>query len=360
MVQLSAFALAAFLLGLYLIHNLRRPAVNLGLVDIPGGRKSHDGHVPLVGGVGIFAAFALSALLLPQDLDTYRGLFFGMGILLFAGVLDDLRDLRARGKLLVQILAALILVGWGGHVVGALGHWPGIGLLELGLLAGPFTLLCVVGFVNAVNMMDGVDGLAGGVVLVMLGWVVAAALLLGHPEKAVLPTILAATVASFLWFNFPHPWRRCASVFMGDAGSLLLGFAVAWFAVDLVDSAGTDFSPMAVAWMLALPVFDALALMARRLHKGLNPMAPDREHLHHIFQRAGFTVRGTVYILVGIVFFMGAIGMAGWWFGVPDWVMFLGLLLAFAGHLYFVLHAWRMVRVMRWLRSRRRAGYASR
>jgi UDP-GlcNAc:undecaprenyl-phosphate GlcNAc-1-phosphate transferase len=343
------------LFSLFLIHHLRRPAVNLGLVDIPGGRKAHDGHVPLVGGVGVFAAFSLVALLLPQDLGLYRGLFFGMGILLIAGILDDLHDLRARGKLVIQVIAAVVLVLWGGHSVPHLGQWPGADPLSLGLLAVPFSILCVVGFVNAVNMLDGVDGLAGGVVLVMLAWLMAAAYLVGHPEKALLPALLAAAVAAFLLFNFPHPWRRCASVFMGDAGSLLLGFAVAWFAVDLASSAADELPPMTIAWILALPVLDALTLMARRLHKGQNPMTPDREHLHHIFQRAGFSIRGTVYILLTLVFLMGGVGMAGWWAGVPDWLMFAALLVFFAGHVYFVLHAWRMVRSMRWVRERSKA-----
>jgi len=345
---------AAFFLSLFLIHNLRRPAVNLGLVDIPGGRKAHDGHVPLVGGVGVFAAFALAALLLPQDLGAYRGLFFGMALLLIAGVLDDLHDLRAGRKLLAQVVAALMLVGWGGHVIPDLGGWPLLGTLELGLLAVPFTLLCVVGLVNAVNMMDGVDGLAGGVTLVILAWLVGAAVAAGDGGQAALPGLLAATVVGFLVFNFPHPWRRCASVFMGDAGSLLLGFAVAWFAVDLADAPQDPVPPLTIAWILALPVFDALTLMVRRVHKGQSPMAADREHLHHIFQRAGFTTRGTVYVLMTIVLLMGAIGMAGWWLAVPAWVMFLGLLAVFAGHIYFVLHAWRVVRVMRRLRQRRK------
>ncbi|MEF8794635.1 MraY family glycosyltransferase, partial [Thiohalorhabdus sp.] len=353
MLALPLLFLAALLVCLFLMLLFRRPAVHLGLVDIPGGRKLHEGHVALVGGIGLFGGFTFVALLLERDLGDFRGLFWGMGVLLIAGILDDLRELRPRHKALAQLIAAGALVLWGGLTVGHLGEWSGLGRLELGWLAVPFTLLCVVGLINAVNMMDGADGLAGGVTLVMLLWLVATAALAGQAGWLALPMILAGAVLGFLGVNFPHPWRSCASVFLGDSGSMLLGFGIAWFAIGITYTDGTGVSPVAIAWILALPVFDTLSLMVRRLSKGRNPMAPDREHLHHVFQRAGFSLRGTVYILVGIAFAMGAIGVAGWQLGVPDWVMMLGLLAAFAGHLYFVQHAWRMVRVMRRMRGRR-------
>jgi UDP-GlcNAc:undecaprenyl-phosphate GlcNAc-1-phosphate transferase len=228
--------------------------------------------------------------------------------------------------------------------------------LPLGWLAVPFTLLCAVGLINAVNMMDGVDGLAGGVVLVMIFWLGVVAAIAGQSVPVGLLVVLAGAVLGFLVMNFPHPWRSCASVFMGDSGSMLLGLALAWFAIEVVYRLPGDVPPATVAWILALPVFDTLCLMVRRVVKGQNPMAPDREHLHHIFQRAGFSLRGTVYILVTLAFLMGAVGVAGWQLGVPDWVMIIGLLILLGLHFYFVQHAWRMVRVMRWLRGRSKSG----
>ncbi|MFA9462631.1 MraY family glycosyltransferase [Thiohalorhabdus sp. Cl-TMA] len=354
MVQLFVLCPLAFILALFLIHNLRRPAVRLRLVDIPGGRKAHDGEVPLVGGIGLFATFALVALLLPNELGSYRGLFFGMGILLIAGVLDDLHDIRARDKFIVQMIAAGVLVFWGDLTVAHLGTFPGIGELRLGPLAAPFTLLCVVGLVNAVNMLDGVDGLAGGVVLVVLAWLSLMAGIEGYPQFIVLPAILASAVLAFLVFNYPHPWRPRASVFLGDSGSLLLGFAVAWFTLELGTHPGNTVPPITMAWILALPVFDTVILIGRRLVKGRHPMAADREHLHHIFQRARFTCRSTVYLQLAISTFMGAVGVGSWLLGVPEWVMYVLLLGVFLGHLYFVMHAWRMVRVIRWVRGRNR------
>jgi UDP-GlcNAc:undecaprenyl-phosphate GlcNAc-1-phosphate transferase len=354
MISLALFFGAACLLCLFLIVLLRRPAVHLGLVDIPGGRKVHQGHVPLVGGVGLFAGFVFVALFLDQGLSTYRGLFWGMGVLLIAGILDDLRELKPEYKALAQLIAAVALVFWGGHVVTHLGEWPGVAELSLHWLAVPFTLLAVIGLINAVNMMDGADGLAGGVGLVMIFWMAVLAALQGQGTALGLLVVLAGSVLGFLIMNFPHAKRTCAAAFMGDSGSMLLGLALAWFAIEVVYANGTGVAPGAVAWILALPVFDTLSLMVRRLAKGQNPMHPDREHLHHIFQRAGFSLPATVYILVVIAFLMGGIGVAAWRMGVPDWVMVLGLVFAFGLHVYFVQHAWRMVRVMRWVRGRQR------
>lgn len=336
----------------YLIHRGRMPAERIGLVDVPGGRKTHEGHTPLVGGIGMFAAFALCSLLVESALQPYRGLFAGMGLLLITGVFDDLQDLRLKERFALQVLAGIVLVSWGGLTIQSLGTIiPAFGPVDLGILAIPFTLLCVVGLINAVNMKDGADGLAGGVTLVMLFWLSVIATTADDPSALALPVLLGSSVLGFLAFNFPHRWRAKASVFMGDSGSTMLGFALAWFAIELAFEQGTGVPPVSIAWILALPVFDTILLMLRRVAKGQSPMAGDREHLHHIFQRAGFPARATVYILAGISFAMGAIGVGGWWLGVPEWTLWPPLLAVFALHYWFVRHAWRSMRFMRRMRG---------
>lgn len=345
----------AAILAAFFIHRCRIPAERLGLVDAPGGRKVHEGHTPLVGGIGMFVAFACCALLLGSSLQPYRGLFAGMALLLVSGVLDDLQDLRPKEHFVIQMLAAGILVIWGGLTVESLGVViPTLGPLEFGLLAVPFTLLCVVGLINAINMKDGADGLAGSVTLVMLFWLSVIGTTAGDPSALALPVLLACSVLGFLAFNFPHRWRPRASVFMGNSGSMVLGFAVAWFAIELTFQHGTGVPPVTIAWILALPVFDTISLMLRRVAKGQNPMAGDREHLHHVFQRVGFSSRETVYILAGISFAMGAVGVGGWWSGVPEWTLWPPLLAVFALHYWFVRHAWRSMRLHRHERRRRR------
>jgi UDP-GlcNAc:undecaprenyl-phosphate GlcNAc-1-phosphate transferase len=135
----------------------------------------------------------------------------------------------------------------------------------------------------------------------------------------------------------------------------MLGFAVSWFAIELAFRHDTGVPPVTIAWILGLPVFDTVSLMLRRVIKGQSPLSGDREHLHHIFQRAGFSIRATVYILASIAFGMGAIGVGGWLMGVPEWMLWPPLLAMFALHYWFVRHAWRNMRLMRRARRRNRA-----
>src|SRR5205814_2023351 len=163
-------ALACFA-AISLIVLLRNTALRMGLVDYPGGRKQHEGGVPVVGGIAIYGAFAFSALLVTQaePLYPFRSLLGGMGLLVLAGVLDDMHDLSPLSKLVMQCAAALLMVSWGGVYVAQLGNLLGLGgHFQLGNFAIPFTLVCVLGVINALNMTDGVDGLAGGLALISL------------------------------------------------------------------------------------------------------------------------------------------------------------------------------------------------
>lgn len=352
MTDLLILAPLSFALAAYFTYRFRAPAERLGIVDAPGERKLHNGPTPLVGGLAMFAAFAFCALLLDSALQPYRALFAGMSLLVITGMLDDLHDLRALEKLVLQLLAAAALIFWGDLVIAHLGALPGLGHVELVWMAVPFTALCVVGLVNAVNMIDGADGLAGSVVLAMLFWLAVIAVGAEGPTVLALPVLLGCAVLGFLAFNFPVPWRPQASVFMGDSGSTMLGFAVAWLAIEVTFRQGTGVPPVVIAWILAPPVFDTMSLMLRRMLKGQSPMAPDREHLHHVFQRAGFSAHATVYVLAALSFAMGGIGVGAWWLGVPEWMLWPPLLAVLVLHFLFVQHAWRAVRLLRRLQAR--------
>ena len=352
MIELSILGSMTAALTLYFIHRFRLPAERLGLIDEPGGRKDHQQSTPLVGGLAMFVAFCFAALLLSSSLKPFRPFFAGMGLLVITGLLDDLHDLGAREKFGLQTAAAVVMVFWGGLVIEDLGVLPLVGFVDLAWLAIPFTLVCAVGLVNAVNMMDGVDGLAGGVVLAALFWLAVIGFVSAEQagSATALLVLLACAVAAFLFFNFPHPWRTRASVFMGDSGSTMLGFALGWFAIELAFEHGSSVPPVTIAWVLGLPVFDTIALMLRRVMKGQSPMMADREHLHHVFQRAGFSARGTVYVVAGTAFVFGAVGVIGWLAGVPESLLWVALLVVFVLHFWFVQHAWRAMRFLRWLR----------
>lgn len=346
---------AAFLLSAGLVHFFRLPAEKVGLVDNPGGRKQHVGAVPLVGGIAIFAAFVFAALFLPIPLRPYASLFLGMALLLTVGVMDDLHSLAPKAKLVAQLLAAALMVFWGDVMVISLGNIYSAGEVVLGLWGIPFTLICVVGLINAVNMIDGMDGLAGGVVLIMGSWMALAAVLNGDMLDTTVLILLLSAVLGFLLFNYRHPWLQRAHAFMGDAGSMLLGFAMAWFAVRISQADSSALSPISLAWILALPVFDTITVMLRRIMKHKSPFEADRDHLHHIFMKAGLSDRAAVNLLLLWVLSMGAIGVGGWHFGVPEILLLIGLVFAFLLYLYFVLHAWKTMKAIKRLLHRSNA-----
>jgi len=346
-----AFALTAFLLLV-----LRRPALQAGLVDRPCARKRHGRVVPLIGGICILLGFVAASLPADFGLRDYQGLFAGMGLLAIVGVIDDLIDIDAWVKFAAQVVAALLMTAWSGLVVSDLGQLLGPQVsLELGALALPFTVFCVVGLINAINMFDGVDGLAAGTVAAALGWLVLAGAFNGGASWLILAGLLLASVCAFLIFNMRNPWRRKAACFLGDSGSMMLGFALAWFAVEAAQGEHALLPPVAIAWILALPVLDTLTLMGRRILRGRHPFQPDREHLHHIFYRAGFTPGQTVAVLVLATVLLGGVGVLGTGLGVPEWVLAVLFVPVALAHVLAQARAWRFARLMRrqlrWVRS---------
>ncbi|MDN3517832.1 MraY family glycosyltransferase [Aquisalimonas lutea] len=346
--------IAALLLTTGLIFALRGPARRLNLVDHPGGRKRHAAPTPLVGGIAVFGGFLLAVLTVDMALRPYAALFAGMGLLLACGVVDDLRDMRSTTKLAVQIIAATLVVAWGGMVLTEVGDFAPAGTLSLGAWAMPLTLFGIVGLVNAVNMLDGLDGLAGGASFVMLLWLAVAAHLNGLADAPAIIAVLAAALAGFLFFNARHPLRGKAAVFLGDAGSMLLGLAIAWFSVEVARAGvGAPVSPVAVGWIIALPVMDTVSLMLRRLVKGRSPFVADREHLHHLFMRAGYSPGQASWMLVAIAFSFGGVGVMLSVYGVPDLVLASGLAVAIGLHFVFIRYAWRTMKALRRLGQRR-------
>jgi UDP-GlcNAc:undecaprenyl-phosphate GlcNAc-1-phosphate transferase len=335
----------------FFIHFLHSWAIRFRLVDIPSDRKKHIGEIPLTGGLAMFLAVALTLLLQGVLAGGYFAFFLAITLLVVTGMFDDLHDLSARVRFLIQAAAALLMVYAGKVVIADLGNLLGAGSLYLNGWSVPFTIFCVIGVVNAVNMLDGVDGLAGGVVLVVLLAFGFAALLGGHSTQATLLFILASAVAGFALFNMRSPWRSRAVVFMGDSGSTMLGFAVAWFAIDLTQQPVKPFAPITAVWILALPILDTVSLMLRRILKGRSPFEPDRDHLHHIFLRAGFSVSQTVILIVLASVVLAFLAIGAWYVGIPDYIMFYGFLLVFLAYFFGLSHAWKLMRVIRQVRD---------
>ena len=345
MKKLLLLQILAFPVTAALILFFRRHAVQLGVVDVPGGRKHHHGDIPLVGGLGMFGGLALTALLTGTFLAQHAAFFSAISLLVVTGFMDDRSGLSPKRRFVLQAIAASIMVYGADIRLVNLGDLFGFGDVTTGILAAPVTVFAVLGVINAMNMIDGVDGLAGGVALIALLVFSAFVAATGQLHQTLLLP-LVAVIAGFMVFNLRTPWRSHAMVFMGDAGSVLLGFALAWYAVNLAQVRQV-FTPITAIWILAIPLMDTTALMIRRVLKGRSPFEADREHLHHILQRAGFTPGRTVAIVYGLSLLLAGVGVAGWWLRLPEYVMFYGFLVLFALYFYGMLHAWKLMKRVR-------------
>lgn len=344
----------AFLATAASVSILRPIAKALGWVDKPGGRKHHVKATPVIGGPAMLLGFFAGGVGL---LEGFEGTVIAACLMFTVGLFDDRFDLSARFKLLTQIGAACAIVFIDGLVVRDLGNPLGLGTLPLGAFAIPLTLFAIVGFLNAVNMADGADGVAGTIALVLAASLLAIAQLAGITPPPAL-ALLTACLLAFLLYNFPFREKRKAKLFMGDSGALMVGAILAGSALQLVaDHRGeaAPIPPILIAVSLAPPVFDCLLLMGRRLSKGRSPMSPDRDHLHHIFERAGLGKRSTAVAIAAYLMINAAMALSVWQLGLPELALTALFLAAFSFQTRFMLHGWRAAK---WLRGKTRSSAA--
>jgi UDP-GlcNAc:undecaprenyl-phosphate GlcNAc-1-phosphate transferase len=245
-----------------------------------------------------------------------------VAITLVGGVLDDRHELRSLPKFAFQIAAAALLAVYGGVLLTHLGTLVSEELFTLGRWAVPLSIFALVGVMNAINMADGLDGLAGALALAACIVFGAAATSTGHgPEFAVL-CITAGATLGFLGFNARSPWRRQAAVFMGDTGSLLLGLLLGWCAVRLTMAERAALAPITAVWILALPIADTVTLLVRRSLRGRNPFHADRHHMHHIVMALGLSSARTTALLFWLALALGAGALVADRLGVPQHLMF--------------------------------------
>jgi len=293
-------ALAAFALVAALVPLTLPLARRLGLVDHPGGRKQHEGAIPVTGGAVILLALLATFFVFEPNMNARVVAFIvGASMLVAVGQCDDVCDLRWTWRIGAQALAALGLVFFAGIQAGNLQDVFGFAAADIGLLAVPFTVFVVVGVINALNMADGVDGLAGSLALVSLLLFTAFALYAGDGVLADRLLSIAAAVLGFLLWNKRFPWQPRARVFLGNGGSMLLGFIIAWAALRLTQNEAHPVSPVLAPYTLALPLIDCVVLMLRRWRQGSSPFKADRNHMHHLLLDAGWSPTAVVLLMAG-------------------------------------------------------------
>jgi UDP-GlcNAc:undecaprenyl-phosphate GlcNAc-1-phosphate transferase len=324
------YPIQALLIALLLMELLRHRARELDLLDRPNHRKLHAGEVPLIGGIGIFGAVVLSTAAVPGLNAEYAFLFPPALLLMLIGLADDARDLKPTMKLAGQIAVAVMVLLLEPRLLLALAP-EGATSAFWEILSCLLTVIVLVGAMNAFNMMDGIDGLAGAVSSTALGWIALAAAVSGHHAITMMALQLLMPVLAFLYFNARAPWRRRAAIFLGDAGSLLLGFCITVLGLQLAGPSKSSWSALALAFLIALPAMDTVSLIVRRAIAGRSPLSADREHLHHLLQRAGLSPGQVAGVLTLASVLVGVLGLALDLLRVGTIALFgvlLGLLLA--------------------------------
>ncbi|MCK5192144.1 MAG: undecaprenyl/decaprenyl-phosphate alpha-N-acetylglucosaminyl 1-phosphate transferase, partial [Methylococcales bacterium] len=212
-------------------------------------------------------------------------------------LIDDYKGLGVKIRLIAQIAAGLIMAEFAHIKIIDLGNLLGFGNIHLGNYATAFTLFVVVGGINAFNMIDGIDGLAGSLILISIASIAGVSWIFQDLMLFKFCIIFIASILAFLLFNLRIFGRSRAKIFLGDTGSTLLGFTICWLSIYASQGEKNLITPTTILWIIALPLFDTVCIMLRRLKRGRSPFNPDREHLHHVFHMAGYSIDQSLSII---------------------------------------------------------------
>lgn len=342
-----AVLLVAFLITFGMVKLLQPFAYLIELVDKPGGRKQHDGVIPLIGGLAVFSGIFLTAYLFLDQPTFIRMFMVGGGFMVFIGALDDRYDLSPRLRLVGQILVASIFVYGLDIYLANFGDLLKMGDIRVGWFGYLLAILSLVGVVNAYNMLDGIDGLIGSFGLISF---VGLAYLFGnggHINLALLSFLFIGAISAFLIFNIwgkPSKQKRINKIFMGDAGSMFLGLALGVLLIYGSQAEVAAFDPAIAIWFVLLPMTDMFTLMYRRLRRGRSPVAPDRTHIHHILMRAGFKPWQTLYILVLVQVLLVLFGVSAAVYQLPEYVSFFAAICFVGFYQLLMKRSWRFIR----------------
>lgn len=343
-----------FLFSLAFIFFARKAAKKVGLVDRPNYRKRHQGLIPLVGGISVYAGICFTFVITNYYLPHAILYLICAGVLVLVGALDDRFDISVKIRAVVQAAIAIVMMVVGKLYLLSLGYI--IGPMEL--VVGPFgyvlTLFAVWAAINAFNMVDGIDGLLGGLSCVTFGAMGIILFFDGQHSLAMWCFAMIAATLPYILLNLGVFGKRY-KVFMGDAGSTLIGFTIIWILLETTQGVTHPITPVTALWLIAIPLMDMVAIMYRRLRKGMSPFSADRQHIHHLIMRAGFTSRQAFVLITLAAALLAGVGVLGEYLAfIPEWVMLLLFLFAFILYGYCIKRAWRVARMIKRLKRRLR------
>ncbi len=339
----SIFPYSFSLVLTYVITRLLIPAApRLGLMDIPSDRKKHAGAIPLVGGLAIYASIFICTMLFTQlEIHLLSIITLG-GILTTVGTLDDKYGLSPRLRLIIQFCAGGLLSYGAGIQLQSLGNAFGMGTIQTGWLAIPLTAIGIAALANAYNMTDGIDGLAAS--LGIIGFVALIISLYEQltPAELKVLSFYALSLATYLIFNFAIKPIAPTKVFMGDAGSMFIGFSIGAFCIYFSQKAEYALAPTTVLWFVAVPLYDMISTMIRRMRKGQSPFYPDRTHLHHLLMHLGLNGKQALAAIVLFSSTLAGIGVLIDNYKIENYYSFAGFMIIFIAYLQVILHAWKV------------------
>ena len=275
------------------------------LLDRPNYRKIHEGNIPLIGGIVIYLNIFIFSFFF--ETSYYLNfILYTSSILLFLGVIDDSIELGVNFRLIAQLISCLILVG-SGLVINNIGAYSFLPKIETGFVAIFFTVFCVIGLTNAFNFIDGIDGLCSGLSLISIISVLLFSFFNGtliyFLDKNF---ILLICIIIFLFFIINV--SKYYKIFLGDAGSMFLGFFVSWLLILTSQDKNMILPPVLAIWCVTLPVFDIISVVVRRIINKSNPFKPDRSHIHHLLLNLGLSKYFTLSIIFLISVLLNFIG----------------------------------------------------
>ncbi|WP_139905690.1 MraY family glycosyltransferase [Clostridium thermarum] len=305
--NLFLLSFIAAITSFFITPLIRKAAYRYGVLDIPRGkRKIHKKPIPLLGGLAIYIPFIILVVAKAGVINRAEwGIILGGLIIVIGGVLDDKWELRPCQKLLFQLMASMVLIIMGLRIEMITNPFGSlVPYIDIGFLSIPFTVIWVIGITNALNLIDGLDGLAAGIALISTLTILLIAIMKERIGAAYLTAILSGAIAGFLPYNF-NP----ASIFLGDTGAQLLGFLLAAISIEGAIKSATIFSIIVPIFIIGIPIFDTLFAIVRRKINGKPIMQADRGHLHHRLLDMGLTQKQAVLVMyvISIVLSMLAI-----------------------------------------------------
>lgn len=337
----------------FLFMSLIQPiSRKIGLVDVPNERKLHSGNVPLIGGVSLYISIFTSIILFFDWQFNHIVYFICASMIIILGVLDDKYDLSVKVRILVQTLVSLVMIYAAGLQIDTLGKIIGDTDLSLGYLGPILSIIIVIGMINAFNMVDGIDGLVGSLSLITFS---TCAVFLASVENNwwAIAVVFVISLSVYLMYNLGWPIKKLGKIFMGDAGSMLIGFSIVWLLLESIKGSGDSeaIRPVTALYLTAIPIMDMAAIMYRRIRKGKSPFKADRQHLHHIFERAGFSRKQTLVFISFAALIFTVIGSLGEYYHISESIMFYSFLVVFFIYNYVLTHIWLILKYFRRFRT---------